>query len=134
MTARFGLAFGLWAALAGLSRPNVAAAQTAYPPSTPFLRIETGMHTTIIKRIDVDAAERFLVTASGDKTARVWDLKTGTLLQIFRPPEGSGKEGPFTVSILGSNACEEDYIVCAVLCWPSCYCPYCGGFMNESNG
>jgi WD40 repeat protein len=93
MIVRFGLAFGLWAALVGFSRSNFAAAQTAYPPTTPFLRIETGMHTAPITRIDIDAAERFLVTASDDKTARVWDLKTGTLLQILRPPEGTGSEG-----------------------------------------
>ncbi|MFO1433525.1 MAG: hypothetical protein U1F76_26080 [Candidatus Competibacteraceae bacterium] len=65
----------------------------AGPPTTPFLRIETGMHTATIKRIDVDAAERYLVTASGDKTARVWELNTGKLLQILRPPLGEGDEG-----------------------------------------
>ena len=85
MNARFWLAFGMWAAL--------AVAQTAYPPSTPFLRIETGMHTARINRIDVDVAERFLVTASYDKTARVWDLKDGKLLRVLRPPQGSGNEG-----------------------------------------
>jgi WD40 repeat protein len=51
------------------------------------------MHTAIIKRIDVDAQERYLVTASEDKTARVWDLASGTLLQVLRPPMGEGYEG-----------------------------------------
>ena len=41
------------------------------------------MHTAAIRRIDVDAAERFLVTASHDKTARVWDLANGQLLQVL---------------------------------------------------
>ena len=74
---------------------GIAYGQTppAYPPSTPFLRIETGMHTAIIRAIDVDAAERFLVTASDDKTARVWDLHDGKLLQILRPPQGDGRVG-----------------------------------------
>ena len=63
------------------------------PPATPVLRIEAGMHTAPIIRIDVDAAERFLVTASHDKTARVWDLANGQLLQILRPPLGMGNEG-----------------------------------------
>ncbi len=62
------------------------------PPDTPFLRIETGMHTAMINRIDLDAAERWLVTASDDKTARVWDLTSGKLLQTMRPPLGSGNE------------------------------------------
>ncbi|MBV9157302.1 MAG: caspase family protein [Acidobacteriaceae bacterium] len=68
-------------------------AQNTYPPSTPFLRIETGTHTAKVKSIEVDAAERFLVTASEDKTARVWDLTTGKLLQTLRPPQGDGFEG-----------------------------------------
>jgi WD40 repeat protein len=58
-----------------------------------MLRIEAGMHTAPIIRIDVDAAERFLVTASDDKTARVWDLANGQLLQVLRPPLGAGDEG-----------------------------------------
>src|SRR3974377_333079 len=72
---------------------GVLAAQTAYPPSRPLLRIETGMHTADIRRIDVDAAERFVVTASHDKTARIWDLKSGNLLKVVRPPQGEGDEG-----------------------------------------
>ena len=32
--------------------------RTAEPPKAPFLRIETGMHTAPIWRIDVDATER----------------------------------------------------------------------------
>ncbi len=51
------------------------------------------MHTAKIDRIDVDAAERILVTASLDKTARVWDLRDGKLLRVLRPPQGSGHEG-----------------------------------------
>ena len=58
-----------------------------------MLRIETGMHTAMIKQISVDAAERFLVTGSDDKTVRVWELATGRLLQTIRPPAGTGNEG-----------------------------------------
>jgi WD40 repeat protein len=47
----------------------------------------------MINRIDVDAAERFLVTASNDKTVRIWDLRDGKLLQVLRPPQGTGDEG-----------------------------------------
>lgn len=35
------------------------------------------MHTAIIKRIATDAAGRYAVTASGDKTARIWDVASG---------------------------------------------------------
>ncbi|MCX7113210.1 MAG: caspase family protein [Proteobacteria bacterium] len=75
--------------------PPMAKSQTGAESSaaTPFLRIETGMHTAPIRRIAVDQQERYLVTASHDKTARVWDLRTGRLLQILRPPIGEGDEG-----------------------------------------
>jgi WD40 repeat protein len=61
--------------------------------SNRFLRIETGMHTAAIIRIGIDAANRFLVTASPDKTARVWEFPSGHLLRVLRPPIGAGNEG-----------------------------------------
>jgi WD40 repeat protein len=59
-------------------------------PTNPILRIETGMHTAPIRSISVDAAERFLLTAADDKTLRLWELETGSLLKIYRPPIGTG--------------------------------------------
>ncbi len=41
----------------------------------------------------MDAAERYVVTASSDKTAPVWDLASGRLLRLLRPPIGPGNEG-----------------------------------------
>ncbi len=70
---------------------NSTAAQQ--PDSTPRLRIEPEKHFAPIKRIDVDTAERFVVSASNDKTARVWDLRNGKLIQVLRPPLGDGGEG-----------------------------------------
>ncbi len=52
----------------------------------PILRIDAGMHTAPIRSIAVDVEERYLVTASDDKTARVWELSTGRLLRTLRPP------------------------------------------------
>jgi WD40 repeat protein len=63
------------------------------PPTAPVLRIDPGEHTAMIKRIASDAAGRWLVTASDDKTARVWDVKDGRLLATLRPPLGAGDEG-----------------------------------------
>lgn len=58
-----------------------------------YPRIETGAHTAKTDRIDVDADQRYLFSASNDKTARVWDLHTGKLLRILRPPIGPAEEG-----------------------------------------
>jgi len=81
----------LLSASVGLSDSTMA--QTREPSREPILRIEMGMHTSIIRRIGVDAANRFLVTASEDKTVRVWELSSGRLLHIIRVPIGEGDEG-----------------------------------------
>ncbi len=78
--------FILW----GLYLPRLHASE---PTDKPIPRIETGMHTAAITRIGIDAAERFLVTGSDDKTVRVWELHTGRLLRVLRPPLDSGDEG-----------------------------------------
>ncbi|HEX5081980.1 MAG TPA: hypothetical protein VFY40_08040, partial [Blastocatellia bacterium] len=75
------------------SQPAAQLRQAPEPPTEPILRVETGMHTAKINRIAVDAAGRYLVTGSNDKTARVWELATGRLLRVLRPPIGSGFEG-----------------------------------------
>src|SRR5215510_5813745 len=62
-------------------------------PKQPMLRIETGMHTAKINRIGVDAAGRYLVTGSDDKTVRVWEVATGRLLRTLRLPIGTKSEG-----------------------------------------
>ena len=71
--------------------PNVVG--TIKPPQAPILRIETEMHTARISHISVDGASRYLVTASDDKTFRVWEFSTGRLLRVLRPPIGQGNEG-----------------------------------------
>ena len=70
---------------------HVALAQVQAPK--PYPRIEVAEHTAAIRRLAVDRAERWLVTASHDKTARVWNLQTGRLERILRPPIGEGEEG-----------------------------------------
>ena len=85
-----------------LSLPNLIA-QAGEPPSEPILRIETGMHTAAIMRIGVDADGRWLLTASEDKTARLWDVNTGKLLTTFRPPIGPGHEGKLYAGALSPD-------------------------------
>ena len=58
------------------------------------------MHTAPIRRIDVDAEERYLVSGSEDKTVRVWSVEDGRLLQTLRVPIGEGDVGKvFAVAI-----------------------------------
>jgi WD40 repeat protein len=94
---RFLCVGSLFALIGAGSSVGSVSAQTAppaaQPPAQPILRIETGMHTVTIRRIGVDAAGRYLVTGSNDKTVRVWELATGRLLRTLRPPIGAGNEG-----------------------------------------
>jgi WD40 repeat protein len=68
-----------------------------------MLRLETGMHTAPITRIGVDAAQRYLVTGSHDKTVRVWELVSGRLLRTLRPPIGAGSEGEINAVALSPD-------------------------------
>jgi WD40 repeat protein len=62
-------------------------------PEEPILRMEIGMHSTWVTSIGVDAKNQFIVTGSQDKTVRLWELSTGRLVKIFRPPIGEGSAG-----------------------------------------
>ena len=98
------LVFSLLGLLLPASGPSPARAQApvgqpsatrADPPASPkpFPAIEAGMHTAIIRRIAVDRAGRWAVTASDDKTARIWNLASGKLVRVLRVPLGEGNEG-----------------------------------------
>jgi len=76
------------------STPPVPATVTSgKPPQNPIIRIETDMHTARISGISADDAGQYLVTASDDKTLRVWERSSGRLLRVLRPPIGQGHEG-----------------------------------------
>jgi WD40 repeat protein len=79
------LAKALSAALltATLLLPGMAVAQSE--SDTPTLVVEIGSHSAPARRIDVHAARGLAVTASDDRTARVWDLATGELRHVLRP-------------------------------------------------
>ncbi len=86
------LAAALWAAavvVAAIATP----AGAAEPPKEPILRLEAGMHVNIVRDIAVDAAGRWAVTASDDKTARVWSVADGSAGAVLRVPIAEGLEG-----------------------------------------
>ncbi|HLL72221.1 MAG TPA: caspase family protein [Pyrinomonadaceae bacterium] len=82
---------------------EASAQATDEPSREPVLRIETGMHTAIIWQIGMDTANRFLVTASDDKTVRVWEFPTGRLLRVIRVPLGAGHEGKLNAVALSPD-------------------------------
>jgi len=88
-----GLGLGL---LLGCALPAAA----REPSAEPLLRVEAGMHTTLIRRIAVDAPRNRLVTCSDDKTVRVWQMPEARLVATLRPPIDAGHEGQlFAVAV-----------------------------------
>ncbi len=69
----------------------IIVAQTV--PDEPILRISTDMHSVRSNRVDSDGSGRLLITGSYDKTARIWDAQTGSLLRTLRVPIAAGNDG-----------------------------------------
>jgi WD40 repeat protein len=63
------------------------------PPADPMLQIETGMHTASIRELSAEQSGKRVLSVSWDKTARIWDLESGRLLNTLRIPIGPGYEG-----------------------------------------
>lgn len=105
-----------WLFLALLTLISGARAQDCRrPPAEPLagqasepismLRIETGAHAGLTRAADTDAAARVLVTASHDKTARIWSLPRLEPLGTFRPPIGRGNEGKLNAVAVTPDGC-----------------------------
>lgn len=76
-------------------------------PTEPILRLETGMHTSTIRRIDVDSKGEWLVTSSEDKTVRLWDLKNYQLtepVRTYRVPSDDREDGKIYAVALSPDA------------------------------
>ena len=99
----------LVAIFSGLENLVAVSARAGEPSPEPILWLETGIHLGRITAIGVDGANRYLVTGSGDKTIRVWELATGRPLQILHPPIGQGMEG----EILGVAISPDSRIIAA---------------------
>ncbi len=70
------------------------------PTQQPMLRVETGMHTTLIRRLTVDPERNRVITAGDDKTVRVWQMPQALLIATLRVPIDEGNEGQlFAVAV-----------------------------------
>jgi len=79
--------------IAGIILFTAHLAYSKEPTKSPILRIETGMHTSLIRRIAVDAPRNRLITCSDDKTIRVWQMPEKRLVSTLRIPIDEGHEG-----------------------------------------
>jgi WD40 repeat protein len=77
-----------------IAQSNTAPATTKNAISTgPFLRIDPGAHTAMVRAAAFDAAKERVYTASDDKTVRIWQLPQGKLIGTIRVPILEGAEG-----------------------------------------
>lgn len=92
-----------WLAWIAANAAAIAAPGDPYP-STPFPRVDSGLHADFIKKLATNASGRLLLTASDDKTARVWDVASGRLLQVLRVPIVDGYEGQLYSAALAPDS------------------------------
>ena len=76
---------------------------TGQPSSDPILRLNTEMHYASIPNCDTDAEGKYLLTASYDKTAKLWNASNGNLLKTFRIPIASNDEGLLYACAISPN-------------------------------
>jgi WD40 repeat protein len=88
-----GMAVWPLAFVAQLAGVAPALPQPDAPPTEPILRLNTTAHIAPIYAIATDRENRYVVTASYDKTARVWSLPDGRLLTVLRVPIDEGNVG-----------------------------------------
>ncbi|GIZ50074.1 WD40 repeat domain-containing protein [Noviherbaspirillum aridicola] len=65
----------------------------ALAANAPVLTVDPATHTAAIRQLAVDPDEQLLVTASDDKTARLWEIATGRLLHTIHVPVGPEDTG-----------------------------------------
>jgi WD40 repeat protein len=97
-------AIGVIALLAGLLLPGEQLRAQEVDKdghySRPFLVLDPDMHTAPIRGVVTDAAGRYIITGSHDKSVRVWSANDGRLLRTIRLPSGLGQQGSvFTVAV-----------------------------------
>lgn len=69
----------------------------------PILTIDTGGHKAKIKDVMFTKYGTYLVSASNDKTIRVWDTSTGEVVRVLRGQIGTGNEGKIYAAALSPD-------------------------------
>lgn len=73
------------------------------PPTDPILMIDAGGHSGNVSKILFSRDGRELISASWDKTIRIWDLETGATSRILHLPIGHGMRGVLACAALSPD-------------------------------
>ncbi len=76
----------------------------AEPPTDPQLKMELGMHSSMLWRVSTDSAGRYVLSCSDDKTGRLWDASSGELLKVYRVPSGIETDGRIIAGAISPDA------------------------------
>jgi WD40 repeat protein len=99
-------------------------AYAASPPETPFVRLNTVLHSAKIMDIAANSGGSLLATASYDKTVKLWDADSGKLLKTFRPPIGAGLEGTLFAVALSPDGSTVAAAGWTGFSWDKAFCVY----------
>ena len=69
----------------------------------PILAMDSSGHNDDIKNVFFTAANDRIITVAGDKTVRIWDIKTASAINVIRFPAGPGQEGSLQAAALSSK-------------------------------
>jgi WD40 repeat protein len=78
----------------------------------PMLVLESGGHTAAVRKVLFTPDARQLISVGQDKAIRFWDVNTGQMLRVLRPPAGPGAWGD-----LRAGALSPDGTTLAVAGW-----------------
>jgi WD40 repeat protein len=92
-----------------LALPAAALAQGG--PEKPILVLNADGHTDGITAVLFTPDGKRLISASRDKTVRVWDVAGGELLRVLRPAVGPGPIGSLSAAALAPDG--KTLLVCA---------------------
>ncbi|MBP9101072.1 MAG: hypothetical protein KBF68_06790 [Nitrosomonas sp.] len=82
--------------------PTADATQTV-PDGQPILQIDSGGHMAVIRDIFFTHDGNTLISASDDKTVRVWDIASGKTTRILHGQIGLGDEGKIHAAALSPD-------------------------------
>lgn len=83
--------------------PNSDPGGLAPSKAKASLRLETGLHTSAIRALSLSRDGKLALTASEDKSARLWEVATGRLLRTLRPTVEKGKVGMLYAAALSPD-------------------------------
>ena len=87
--------------LATLLLPALAIAQGR--GQKPILVLDAGGHTDRVNKVLFTPGGQQVISVSGDKTIRLWDVGTGETVRVLRPPAGPGAEGMLFAAALSPD-------------------------------